>query len=125
MEEKEGVKRGVFLLYIAFVLVGNISAQQRFVSYTATAGALLLNAGGEIPVYVDANDERGVRRAAVNVMADLKSVCQADCRFTASPDAHHAHRWHPHKQESCHQHSATKHPPRQKKKQNVAGRQYC
>ena len=77
-------RRFLFLLSFAFGLFGHISAQQRFVSYTAEGGALLLNAGGEIPIYVDNNDERGVRRAAVNVMSDLKSVCRADCRFAAS-----------------------------------------
>ena len=79
-------RRFLFLLYVALELIyiNSVCAQERFISYVAQEGALLLNAGGEIPFYVDANDERGVRRAAENVMDDLKSVCQAECRFANS-----------------------------------------
>ena len=82
--KKEVKGRLLFIVCCLLFVVNNVCAQQQFVSYEAEAGALLLNAGGEIPVYVDNNDARGVNRAAVNMMADLNSVCQANCRFAAS-----------------------------------------
>ena len=68
------MKRFFFLLSLALGLMcsNHVVAQERFVSYAAEDGAMLLNAGGKIPFYVDGDDERGVRRAAVNVMNDLK-----------------------------------------------------
>ena len=54
-----------------------LQAADSFIGFQEKEGALLLNAGGRIALYVDSGDERGVRRAAENVLADLNAVCRA------------------------------------------------
>jgi len=59
-------------------------AAQPFISFSAADGGLQLNEGGFISLYVDAADERGVRRAATTVLGDLNMVCGSDTMLASS-----------------------------------------
>ena len=58
----------------------------QFITFTPGADAMALNADGRITIYVDGSDQRGVMRAAHTVLADLRSVCDADTALTTQPD---------------------------------------
>lgn len=57
---------------IAFAAVLSASAAERFVCFNG--GDLLLNNDKSIGIYVDANDCRGVMRAAKNLLADIQEA---------------------------------------------------
>ena len=61
-----------------------LTAAEPFVVFQPQTDALQLNDGRRITIFVDAADERGVRLAAANVLADLRTVCGADTAFTSS-----------------------------------------
>jgi hypothetical protein len=56
-----------------------MQAADVFVNFTK--GDWLLNEGGQVSIYVNKNDERGVRRAAEDLKNDLQLVCGAQVTF--------------------------------------------
>lgn len=75
----------LFLILFAS-LTAFAQEQSQFVEFTQQSDNWLLNAVGQINVYIDSSDQPGVRRATETVMSDLKSVCQAEVRLTPSAE---------------------------------------
>ena len=67
----------LFITALLALAASALQASGAFIAFSEKEGALLLNGGGRITLYVDSDDERGVRLAAENVLADLHAVCQA------------------------------------------------
>lgn len=73
-----------FLFLMAFAAVVTASAADRFVSFQG--GDILLNPDKSLSIYVDANDCRGVMRAAKSLVADI-SQATTDTKATISANA--------------------------------------
>ena len=76
--------RRILIILALLCLTFRATATQPFVQFEAADGAFLLNADGRVSLYVDAADERGVRRAATTVLADLANVCGAQTAFATT-----------------------------------------
>ena len=66
------------LLMTATTMV--MQAAESFVDFKQ--GDWVLNKNGQVTIYVNANEQRGVMLAAQNLQKDLKAVCGADISFT-------------------------------------------
>ncbi|MBR6286863.1 MAG: glycosyhydrolase, partial [Bacteroidaceae bacterium] len=77
------LKRLTSLCILIAVSVG-VFAADRFVSFDK-GDLLIAQSGGEVKIYVDPADNIAVRRAAVNLSADIAKVCRAKASITSAP----------------------------------------
>lgn len=69
-----------------FAALTNGWAADQFIHFSSNSDCWMLNADGRIGVYVDNGDERGVKRAASNLLTDLTTVCAATTQFVSKAE---------------------------------------
>ena len=67
-----------------FLLPYVVEGAEQFVKFES--GGTLLNQGGKVAVFVDANCEKGVVRAANDLSSDIEKVCGSKCNITDRRD---------------------------------------
>ena len=78
-------RKSIILALFGLLAALGIQAADRFVTFTT--GDVQLNAGGQVSIYVDQNDERGVVRAARMLCADFGRVTGTDAQLTSPAGA--------------------------------------
>lgn len=79
------MKKTFFASIILLFAMSMTYAAEPFVSFTPTN--FCLNKGGQLSVYVDNNDLKGVKAAALNLCDDLNKACGADVRLSGEASA--------------------------------------